>query len=554
MGLGAANRKPPRRVGFDAGEALSHPGVSSFQERTVPARDGHIFFLYFMTKKGGTAEAASAPSRAGVFLFPEKAGIMYYPELEEVKKLKKHGNLVPVYHEMVADLETPVSAYLKIAQGDYSFLLESVEGGERLARYSFIGTEPSLVIKTGRENPVDPLTLIEKEFQHYQPVPVSGLPRFHGGIVGYLSYEVARYFEKLPAPDNDPHGLPESVLMLADTLLVFDHLTHKIKIVSHAHLDGDIEQAYSEATAKIDRMVARLKQPVNTDAPPSAVPESPVTPNLSRAEYESLVTRAKDHIFAGDIIQAVLSQRLSKPTGASPFAIYRALRSINPSPYMYFLHLGDCHIVGASPELLVRVEDGIVSNHPIAGTRPRSPDPDRDLELARELLNDEKERAEHIMLVDLGRNDIGRISQPGTVSVTQFMDIERYSHVMHLVSHVQGKLRAGMTQYDALRACFPAGTVSGAPKIRAMEIIAELEPDKRGPYAGAVGYFDFSGNLDTAIAIRTIVIKDGVAHVQAGGGIVADSIPENEYQESLNKAQALFTAIKQAEASHAPVD
>jgi anthranilate synthase component 1 len=507
-----------------------------------------------MTKKGGTAEAASAPSRAEVFLFPEKAKKMYYPELEEVKKLKKQGNLVPVYQEMVADMETPVSAYLKIAQGDYSFLLESVEGGERLARYSFIGTEPSLVIKTGRENPVDPLTLIEKEFQHYQPVPVSGLPRFHGGIVGYLSYEVARYFETLPAPDNDPHGLPESVLMLANTLLVFDHLTHKIKIVSHAHLDGDIEQAYSEATGKIDRMVARLKQPVSIDAPPSAVPESPVTPNLSRAEYESIVTRAKDYIFAGDIIQAVLSQRLSKPTTASPFAIYRALRSINPSPYMYFLHLGDCHIVGASPELLVRVEDGIVSNHPIAGTRPRSPDPDRDLELARELLNDEKARAEHIMLVDLGRNDIGRISQPGTVSVTQFMDIEKYSHVMHLVSHVQGKLRAGMTQYDALRACFPAGTVSGAPKIRAMEIIAELEPDKRGPYAGAVGYFDFSGNLDTAIAIRTIVIKDGVAHVQAGGGIVADSIPENEYQESLNKAQALFTAIKQAEASHAPVD
>ncbi len=479
---------------------------------------------------------------------------MYYPELEEVKKLKTKGNLIPVYHEMVADLETPVSAYLKITQGDYSFLLESVEGGERLARYSFIGTEPSLVIKTGQDNPVDPLTLIEKEFQHYQPVPVSGLPRFHGGIVGYLSYEVARYFEKLPAPDKDPHGLPESVLMLADTLLVFDHLTHKIKIVSHAHLDGDIEQAYSEATAKIDRMVARLKQPVNTDAPPSAIVESQVIPNLSRAEYESLVIRAKEYIFAGDIIQAVLSQRLSKPTAASPFAIYRALRSINPSPYMYFLHLGDCHIVGASPELLVRVENGIVSNHPIAGTRPRSSNPDRDLELARELLNDEKERAEHIMLVDLGRNDIGRISQPGTVSVTQFMDIERYSHVMHLVSHVQGKLRVGMTQYDALRACFPAGTVSGAPKIRAMEIIAELEPDKRGPYAGAVGYFDFSGNLDTAIAIRTIVIKDGIAHVQAGGGIVADSIPENEYQESLNKAQALFTAIKQAEASHAPVD
>ena len=479
---------------------------------------------------------------------------MYYPDLEEVKKSQKHGNLVPVYRELMADLETPVSAYLKIAHGDYSFLLESVEGGERLARYSFIGTEPSLVIKTGRENPVDPLTLIEKEFQRFRPIPVSGLPRFHGGIVGYLSYEVARYFEKLPSPETDRLGLPESILMLADNLLVFDHLTHKIKIVAHAHLDGDVERAYREATDRIEQMVDRLMQPIATAPPPPAALDSPVTSNRSQAEFEGMVTAAKDHIYAGDIIQAVLSQRLSKRTSASPFAIYRALRSINPSPYMYFLHLDDCHIVGASPELLVRVEDGVVSNHPIAGTRPRSSNPDRDLELARELLNDEKERAEHIMLVDLGRNDIGRISEPGTVSVTQFMDIERYSHVMHLVSHVQGKLRAGMSQYDALRACFPAGTVSGAPKIRAMEIIAELEPDKRGPYAGAVGYFDFSGNLDTAIAIRTIVIKDGVAHVQAGGGIVADSIPENEYQESLNKAQALLTAIKQAEASHAPAD
>ncbi len=479
---------------------------------------------------------------------------MYYPELEEVEKLKQQGNLVPVYREMMADLETPVSAYLKIARGKYSFLLESVEGGERLARYSFIGTEPSLVIKTGRENPVDPLTLIEKEFQRYRPVPVACLPRFHGGIVGYLSYEVARYFEELPAPANDPLGLPESMLMLADTLLVFDHLTHKIKIVAHAYLDGDVEQAYREATEKIDHMMERLRQPISTAPSPSAEIESPVTSNLSQAEYEKIVKKAKKYIYDGDIIQAVLSQRLSKRTAASPFAIYRALRSINPSPYMYFLHLDDCHIIGASPELLVRVEDGIVSNHPIAGTRPRSHDPDRDLLLARELRNDEKERAEHLMLVDLGRNDIGRISEPGTVSVTQFMDIERYSHVMHLVSHVQGKLRAGMTQFDALRACFPAGTVSGAPKIRAMEIIAELESDKRGPYAGAVGYFDFSGNLDTAIAIRTIVIKDGVAHVQAGGGIVADSIPENEYQESLNKAQALLAAIKQAEASHASVN
>jgi len=479
---------------------------------------------------------------------------MYYPTLDEVRKLKQYGNLVPVYYEMMADLETPVSAYLKIARGDYSFLLESVEGGERLARYSFIGTEPALILKTGKENPVDPLLLVEKEFQRFKQVPIAGLPRFHGGMVGYLGYEVARYFERLPSPERDPLGLPEAMLMLADTLLVFDHLTHKIKVVSHAHLDGDTEQAYFEAVDKIDRLVERLKQPVPAEAAPIASSQSPVLANLSQAEFEAMVSRAKEYIYAGDIIQVVLSQRLSKRTQASPFAIYRALRSINPSPYMYYLHLGDCHIVGASPELLVRVEEGIVSNHPIAGTRPRSKDPAQDLALEEELKHDEKERAEHIMLVDLGRNDIGRISEPGTVEVTQFMDIERYSHVMHLVSHVQGKLRRGLTQFDALRACFPAGTVSGAPKIRAMEIIAELEPDKRGPYAGAIGYFDFSGNLDTAIAIRTIVIKDGIAYVQAGGGIVADSIPENEYQESLNKAQALLSAIEQAEANHAPVN
>ena len=474
---------------------------------------------------------------------------MYHPTLDEVRQLKKHGNLVPVYQEIRADLETPVSAYLKIARGDYSFLLESVEGGERLARYSFIGTEPSFILSHSGENSADPLLLIENELKRFQPVPIAGLPRFHGGMVGYLSYEVARYFEKLPSPDQDHLGLPESQLMMADTLLVFDHLTHKIKVVSHAHLDGDIDEAYHKATRKIDSLVERLKQPVPAEAPPTASsPGSTTLTNLSQAEFEAIVSRTKDYIYAGDIIQAVLSQRMGKRTSASPFAIYRALRSINPSPYMYHLHLGDFHIVGASPELLVRVEDGVVSNHPIAGTRPRSKDTIRDNALAEEMKNDEKERAEHLMLVDLGRNDIGRISEPGTVEVTQFMDIERYSHVMHLVSHVQGKLRAGLSQYDALRACFPAGTVSGAPKIRAMEIIAELEPDKRGPYAGAVGYFDFSGNLDTAIAIRTIVIKDGVAYVQAGAGIVADSVPENEYQECLNKAQALLSAIEQAEA------
>jgi len=495
---------------------------------------------------------------------------MYRPTLEEAKELKKQGNLLPVYREINADLETPVSAYLKIAGGDYSFLLESVEGGERLARYSFLGTEPRRVftMQGGSDvNGIDPCVLIEKEFKQYKSIPVEGLPRFHGGMVGYLSYEVARYFERLPSPAEDTLNLPEARLMLADTLLIFDHLTHKIKVVSHAHLDGDIEESYKEATQKIDRLVKRLKKsvpsyaeaPTYAEAPegkPGGKPEgksggkggeAKITQNVTQAEYEKMVASMKKHIYDGDIIQGVPSLRLAKSTSASPLAIYRALRSINPSPYMYLLHLGDFYIVGASPELLVRVEDGIVSNHPIAGTRPRGKDNKEDKALEEDLKNDEKERAEHVMLVDLARNDVGRISKPGTVQVTQFMDIERYSHVIHLVSHVQGKLRKGLTQYDALRACFPAGTVSGAPKIRAMEIIAELEPDKRGPYAGAVGYFDFRGNMDTAIAIRTIVVKDGTAYVQAGAGIVADSVPANEYQECMNKMQALLAAIEQAE-------
>ena len=490
---------------------------------------------------------------------------MYYPTLNEVRQLKNQGNLVPIYREIMADLETPVSAYLKIAKGSYSFLLESVEGGERLARYSFIGTEPSLVLRTGNENPIDPLLLVEKEFNCFRPVLVAGLPRFHGGMVGYLSYEVVRYFERLPSPDYDPLGLPESVLMLADTLLVFDHIAHKIKVVSHAHLDGDVEAAYIKATRKIDSLVDRLGRPVLPDTLLKASTTdgggnqsfpcetgSNVSSNFPQKEFETIVSRAKEYIYSGDIIQVVLSQRLARHTNAHPFTIYRALRSINPSPYMYYLHLDDFCIVGASPELLVRVEDGVVSNHPIAGTRPRGKDASEDKALEEELRGDEKECAEHIMLVDLGRNDIGRISEPGTVEVTQLMDVERYSHVMHIVSHVQGKLRDGFSQFDALRACFPAGTVSGAPKIRAMEIIAELERQKRGIYAGAVGYFDFSGNLDTAIGIRTIVIKDDIAYIQAGGGIVADSVPQREYQESLNKAQALLSAIDQAEVEVCP--
>ncbi|MFN8532168.1 MAG: anthranilate synthase component I [Dehalococcoidia bacterium] len=475
---------------------------------------------------------------------------MYTPSLAEFREFAGQGNLVPVYREIVADLETPVSAYLKVARGDYSFLLESVEGGERLARYSFIGTDPYLVSRADGKR--DPLLAIEEELARVQAVTVPGLPRFHGGAVGYLSYDAVRHFERLPTPLADPLGVPEAVFMFADTLLVFDHLRHKIKVLSHARIDGNVDRAYAEAIGRIEEMVARLGGDLprrlprrNLDGmPPSA---NEVVSNVERNRYLTMVDQAKDLIAAGDIIQVVLAQRLSRRTSAHPFSVYRALRTINPSPYMYYLHLADFDIVGASPELLVRVEDSLVETHPIAGTRPRGKTEDEDALLEAELRADEKERAEHVMLLDLGRNDIGRVSQPGTVRVTQLMDVERYSHVMHLVSHVEGRLRPGLSQFDALRACFPAGTVSGAPKIRAMEIIAAAEPDRRGPYAGAVGYFSYGGNLDTAITIRTMVMKDGLATVQAGGGIVADSVPETEFQESLNKASAVLRAIEAAD-------
>ena len=490
---------------------------------------------------------------------------MYYPTLAEVKKHKKDGNRVPIYREIVADLETPVSAFLKVNRGGYSFLLESVEGGQRLARYSFIGTEPYKVIATRGEDRADPLPLIAQELNKYKIVPVSGLPRFCGGAVGYLAYETVSRFEELPSPDSDPLGLPESLFMFVDTMLVFDHVTHKIKVLSHVYLDGDIEKAYQEAVARIDSLVERLKQPLETkrQARPAAHPgnNGRLASNFTRQDFEASVLKVKRYITAGEAIQVVLSQRLARPTEVAPFEIYRALRTINPSPYMFFLDFIDFHIIGASPEILVRVEDGMVMTRPLAGTRPRGKNPDEDLRLEKELRGDEKECAEHIMLVDLGRNDIGRVSEPGTVKVSDLMEVERYSHVMHLVTHVQGKLRRDMTAFDALRACFPAGTVSGAPKIRAMEIIAEFETEQRGPYAGAVGYFSFSGNMDMAIAIRTMVMSKGIAYIQAGGGIVYDSVPEREYEETMNKAQALLKAVDQAESaslateeSHAATD
>ena len=486
---------------------------------------------------------------------------MYHPTLEEVKSLAGQGNLVPVYRSIHADLETPVSAYLKVARPPYSFLLESVEGGERLGRYSFIGTDPYRVFHTGEGQPegeVDPLTLIEQEMDKYKLIPVSGLPVFHGGAVGYLAYDAIRYFEpRVPPMPVDPQGVPESVLMFAETVLIFDHLRHDIKVVSHARLDDGVEKAYADAVSRIDEMVYRLSQPLTL---PQELQggvagyngPSPIESNFTPERYADVIERCIKYVYAGDIIQVVNSQRFSRRTDAHPFQVYRALRGVNPSPYMYYLDLDGFQIVGAAIETVVKVENGIAATHPIAGTRPRGMTPGEDESNEQELKASEKQRAEHIMLVDLGRNDIGRVSEPGTVRVTQLMDVERFSHVMHLVSHVEGDLRADMTAYDALRSCFPAGTVSGAPKIRAMEIISEVEGEKRGPYGGAVGYFSYSGNMDTALVLRTGVYKDGVMYVQAGGGIVADSVAEDEYQETRHKSGALMRAIDIAESGAFP--
>jgi anthranilate synthase component 1 len=477
---------------------------------------------------------------------------VYHPTLEKFKALGKRGNLVPVYREVAAGEDTPVSAYLKVKHGGYSFLLESVEGGKQAARYSFIGTEPYRVLSTREGDKADPLNLIAEEMNKHRLVPASGLPDFCGGAVGYLAYETIRRLEELPSPDSDPLALPESVFMLIDTMLIFDHAANKIKIVSHARPDGDADSNYQAAIEKLEELVNRLAQPLKN--PQHLIADTPAQPaeissNLTREEFEANVEKARQYITEGETIQIVLSQRLSRRTNAHPFEIYRALRGINPSPYMFLLDLKDFQLIGSSPEILVRAVNGTVTTRPLAGTRPRGKTKLEDARLEKELRNDEKERAEHIMLVDLGRNDIGRVSLPGTVKVSELMDVERYSHVMHLVTNVEGRLRPELTPFDALRACFPAGTVSGAPKIRAMEAIAELEPDKRGPYAGCVGYFSFSGSMDTAITIRTIIMTDGTAHVQAGAGIVYNSVPAREYEETMNKARALLNAIEQAEAT-----
>jgi anthranilate synthase component I len=487
---------------------------------------------------------------------------MYYPSVDEFKAKATQGNLIPVYREIMADLETPVAAFLKLDRGDFSFLLESVEGGEKWARYCFLGGEPSIVFQSKGsrveisrnghvevQEGVDPLDALKQLMGEYHPVAVEGLPRFFGGAVGYLAFDMVRFFERLPDQTVDDLNVPDSMFIVTDTIVIFDHMLQKIKVVSNALVDGPPEKAYQQAIAKIEQLIARLRQPV-PPRPSRRPPSGPltVTSNFTKEAYEGVVESAKEYIRAGDIIQVVPSQRFEAPIDVDPFDIYRALRTVNPSPYMFYLKFRELRLIGSSPEVNVRLEGGLIELRPLAGTRRRGHNAVEDLEIAAELMQDPKERAEHIMLVDLGRNDIGRVAKIGSVKVTELLQVEKYSHVMHLVSHVVGELAESRDCFDVMRATFPQGTVSGAPKVRAMEIIEELEPSKRGPYAGAVGYFGYSGNMDTCIALRTMTVKGTIAYLQAGGGVVADSVPELEYEETLNKAKALMRAIELARA------
>ncbi|MGD0650554.1 MAG: anthranilate synthase component I [Verrucomicrobiia bacterium] len=475
---------------------------------------------------------------------------LFTPSKTEFLKLAERGNLIPVYCEILADAETPVSAYQKLHKVGPSFLLESVEGGEHLGRYSFLGTDPRESIRVDRRDGADPLKRVEQEMAKFKPVPLPGLPRFTGGAVGFLGYEYIHHIEpSVPRPRRDDLGTPTLCFMITDTILIFDRVSQTIRILCNAHVAGNAASAYERACEQIKQTLKQLSQPSTTtplefqkDPPPIKI-ESNVTP----ARHAEMVNNAKEYIKAGDIIQVVLAQRFQAQTNASALDVYRALRSVNPSPYMFLLDFGDFQLVGASPEVHVRCEERHVEIRPIAGTRWRGKTPEEDAALEKELLADEKERAEHLMLVDLARNDIGRVCDFGSVKVDEFMTIERYSHVMHIVSNVTGKLQGHRNVYDLMRATFPAGTVSGAPKIRAMQIISELEATQRGPYAGAVGYFSFNGNLDSCITLRTALLKDGMAYVQAGGGIVADSDPQYEFNETVNKAKAMIKAVALAE-------
>lgn len=489
---------------------------------------------------------------------------MHIPSEKEFLKKAKKANVVPVYKEIVADMETPVSAYIKLDKGKYSYLLESVEGGERLARYSFLGINPSLIFtskgrkiaitKDGKKTTFviakDPLYEIKKIMSNFKFAGDLSLPRFCGGFVGYIGYDMVRFFEDIPDKNPDELDFPDSVFILSDELLVFDHINHTIKVVINAHIEGNPKVAYKCSKIRIDRIINSLKKSVRIE--PFSTGDTkgfkyPIKSSVLKNDFINMVKKAKEYIRDGDIIQTVLSQRFRLKFKSKPFDIYRALRSINPSPYMFYLKYGNLKLIGSSPEIHARCENRIVQLRPIAGTRPRGRSEEEDLKLEKELLKSPKEKAEHIMLVDLGRNDIGRISQPGTVRLSELMVIERYSHVMHIVSECMGKLSPAFDEYDVIRATFPAGTVTGAPKVRAMEIIDELENVKRGPYAGCICYFSFNQNLDSCITIRTIMVEDNTAYIQTGAGIVADSNPAKEYEETKNKARALFKAIELAE-------
>ena len=484
---------------------------------------------------------------------------MIVPSRSEFATLAKSGKLVPIYREVFADFDTPVSAFRKIDDGAYSFLLESVEGGEKWGRYSLLGSRPSKVfvarqgrpelLENGRTTPLagSPVEALSALLREHQAVALPGLPRFCGGAVGYLSYDTVRWFEKVPTRARDDVPMDEAVFLFGDVVTVFDNLAHTLKVVTHARAGADADAAYDAAVQRIDAEVARLRRALPWDEPIQGIDPSEPTSTATREAFMRAVEAAQEHIRKGDAFQIVLSHRMSVRVHRPPFQAYRALRVANPSPYMYFLKLGALSLVGSSPEALVRRTDGIVEVRPIAGTRPRGRGADEDRQLEEELRADEKERAEHVMLVDLGRNDVGRVAEYGTVETNEYMKVERYSQVMHLVSNVRGRARPGLEPLDVVRACFPAGTVTGAPKVRAMEIIEDLEPVRRGVYAGAVGHFDYHGNLDLCIAIRTLVYANGRAYWGVGAGIVADSDPDREWQETLNKGRALWLAVQRAE-------
>lgn len=493
----------------------------------------------------------------------------YRPTFDEFVQLAWQGSLVPVYRQLVGDTLTPVSAFCKIQEGDWSFLFESVVGGERVGRYSFLGSSPFLRFQAygprvridrpqGAEDLThpDPIRLLEENLAACRAPHLPGLPRFCGGAVGYAAYDAVRYVERLPNPPADDRHLPDLCFAFYDRMVIFDHINKTIAAIAHAHVDAaDLKGSYQAACANVDRLVDRLQHgtvdlPLADIAPLGEV-QRPYRSNFEPVAFEAAVDRCKEYIKAGDIFQVVLSQRLETETTAKLFDIYRTLRVVNPSPFLFYLqcgnHDGPLTLVGSSPEIMVRVEGDRVTIRPLAGTRRRGQTEEEDVRLAAELLADPKERAEHIMLVDLGRNDVGRVAAYGSVQLSDVMTVERYSHVMHLCSTVTGKLQPGKTAFDALRSCLPAGTLSGAPKVRAMEIIDELEPHRRGPYGGAVGYIDFSGNMDTCIALRTLVLKGQTAYLQAGAGIVADSVPASEREETLNKARGLLRALEMAE-------